>query len=113
MANATQTALEGLRKRDLIAFLERDERVREWLAGPERNDDGHPVPDGGALLGTKAAAEFLGVERNRLWRWEKSGRLTRALTTSATPLYLRAELEALRAELDEQARARAEREAAE
>lgn len=91
MANATQTALEGLKRRDLIAFLESDPRVREWLAG-----DDPDAADGGALLGTKAAAELLGVERNRLWRWEKSGRIRRVATTSATPLYLRVELEALR-----------------
>jgi len=79
MANATEDALTGLRKRDLHRFLESDPRVREWLAEQ--------------LLSTKEAAEVIGVERPRIWRWEKAHRLSRVATTGATPVYLRVDCE--------------------
>lgn len=84
MASATDalTALKGLRKRDLIRFLESDPRVREWLAEQ--------------LLSTKEAAAVLGVERPRLWRWEKAGRLVPIGRTGATPIYLRCDVEDVR-----------------
>ena len=120
MPNATQTALEGLRKRDLISFLESDPRVREWLAGPDRDlhGDGEVTPGAmiagnGALLTSKEAAGELGVERSRIWRWENAGRIARAQSTNATPLYMRADVMKLKAELDEAERAKREAEAAE
>lgn len=80
MAKALE-ALAGLRKRDLRKFLESDKRVREWL--------------GEQLLGTKQAAEVLGVERARIWRWEQRGKLTPVRDAGATKIYLRADLERL------------------
>lgn len=77
--------LKGVRKRDLLRWLQTDKRVREWIAG-------------GALVSTKQAAEVLGVERSRIWRWEKAGKLHKAYDAGATPLYWRHELEALLAD---------------
>lgn len=74
--------LKGVRKRDLRAFLDTDKRVREWLAS-------------GAVLSTKQAAEELGVERTRLWKWEQAGKVTRVYDAGATPLYMRYDLEQL------------------
>jgi hypothetical protein len=85
VANATETALAGLKRRDLIRFLETDRRVREWLAS-------------GALMSTQEVAEYVGVERPRIWRWEKAGRIERVAETGATPLFLRVDVEPLREE---------------
>lgn len=88
---------ERLPKRELIKILETDDRVREWLAGG-KDPDAESV---GALLSSNEAAEFCGVERTRIWRWERTGKLKRALTTTATPLYLRVDLLPLKAEVEE------------
>jgi hypothetical protein len=105
MATTTEK-LSNLNGAKLVEFLEGDERVRDWLAGP-RAEDGSLVADGGALLGTKAAAEFLGVERQRLWRWERAGRIKPVSKTGATPLYARADLLPIKAELDAEREAEA------
>jgi predicted DNA-binding transcriptional regulator AlpA len=102
-SNATAEKLRSLKKRDLVRFLETDPRVRAWLAG------GDPLAEAaGALISTKDAAELLGVERPRIWRWEKAGRLERVSTTRATPLFFRHEVEQLKRELDAERERRAE-----
>jgi excisionase family DNA binding protein len=91
MAKALE-ALAGLRKRDLHRFLESDKRVRAWL--------------GEQLLGTKQAAEVLGVERSRIWRWEQQGKIEAVRDAGATKLYLRSDLERLLADDPPQTRRR-------
>ncbi len=94
MVEDIANALVGTRKRDLIAWLESDPRVRDWLGN-------------GALLGTKEAAEYVGVERVRMWRWEQTGKITPVVKLSATPLFLKADLNVLKRERAAKAKAEA------
>jgi hypothetical protein len=88
-----QEALRALRKRDLEKLLESDERVRTWLGS-------------GALLSTKQAAEFMGVERTRVWRYEEAGKIRSVADLGATKVYLKPELEAFLRENPPQQRRR-------
>lgn len=81
-AATKRSPFQGIRKRDLHRALNTDERVREWLAS-------------GAVVGVKQAAELLGVERGRIWRWKKDGKITPLFDAGATELYMRADLEQL------------------
>jgi hypothetical protein len=76
------SAFQGIRKRDLIRALETDPRVREWLRD-------------GAMMGVKQAAEFCGVERSRIWRWQQQGKIVPLFDSGATEVYMRADLERL------------------
>jgi hypothetical protein len=73
-----------------------DSALRVWLGGEDPNEQG-----AGALLTQAEAGELLDVERQRLWRWEKQGRIARVATKNSGPLYLRTDVEALKREEDE------------
>lgn len=62
------------------------------------------------LVGTREAAEMLGVERTRIGRWMRAGRLPEPLARlHATPVWLRKDIEKLATDVHAQ---RAERQAA-
>jgi hypothetical protein len=83
--------LEALGQDELNGLLNTLPGVREWLSG------GDPQAIGsGAVLTTKEAGELVGVERQRLWRWEKQDKIRRVATTSHGPLFLRTDVEAQR-----------------
>jgi hypothetical protein len=74
--------------------------LRHWLAG-DHDPDSDTAKANRRLLMTSEAAELLDVERQRLHRWEKQGRIRRVLTTPSGPLYYRGHVMALKAEEDE------------
>jgi excisionase family DNA binding protein len=78
--------LSGVGKRELVKFLQEDPRVRDWLGS-------------GVLMSTSEAAELLEVERGRVWRWVNMDRIQSVAITGATPLFLRADVLALKREL--------------
>lgn len=103
MANERQTAaqqavaaLRKMRKRDLVSVLaqlmDEDPRAREWLASE--------------LLGVKGAGELLGVERTRVWRYERSGKIAPVAELDATKVFLRTQLERFKRENPPQTRRR-------
>jgi hypothetical protein len=83
--------LEALGQEELNGLLNTLPGVRNWLSG------GDPQAVGaGAVLTSKEAGELVFVERQRLWRWEKQGKIARVATTSHGPLFLRVDVEAQR-----------------
>jgi hypothetical protein len=64
--------------------------LRAWLGGED------PMVEGaGSLLTQAEAAAVLDVERQRVWRWEKQGKIARVATKNSGPLYLRSDVVAL------------------
>lgn len=106
-AEAAEAALGALTQRQLNELLDTFAGVRTWLGGQDPQD-----PGAGALLTSKEAGEILDVERQRLWRWEKGGKIARVATNGAGPLFMRVDVEELAAS-PEVAEGRRRREAAE
>lgn len=92
-------AIEGASRSVLFKALSSSERVREWLGS-------------GVLLGSKDAADILGVDRPRVWRMEEKGRIKRVGEIAASPLFLREDVERLAGELEAERAERSARAAA-
>lgn len=86
-AQEAEAALAALRQPQLNELLDSLPGVRRWLSG-----DAPQQPGAGAVLTSKEAATILDVERQRLWRWEKAGRIDRVATTNSGPLYMRVDV---------------------
>lgn len=93
--------LESLTPAQAERILSSSEVVRRLISGGDTHASG-----AGALLSSKEAAAILDVERQRLWRWEKSGRIGRGLTSNGQPMWWRADVERLREEEAERTGAR-------
>lgn len=89
-------AVEGAQRPTLYKVLGDSKRVREWLGS-------------GVLLGSKDAADIIGVDRPRMWRMEEKGRIKRVAEIAAGPLFLRSDVERLRDELGAERAARSAR----
>lgn len=76
---------------DLMAADPDATGLRRWLGGQDPSVEG----DGATMTQAEAAA-FLDVERQRVWRWERKGKIGRVATKNSGPLYLRVDVEALR-----------------
>lgn len=74
--------------------------LRRWLAGCA-DPDADDAVGVGATLTTNEAGELLDVERQRLWRWRKAGRIKPVAVNNSGPLFLRVDVERLKAEEDE------------
>lgn len=85
----------------LSETLEGDEQgVRFWMAGGH-DPASDEAQESKALLMTSEAAAICDVERQRINRWEKDGRIKRALTMPTGPLFWRVDVMRVKAEEDE------------
>lgn len=97
--------------------------VRDWLIGKreagvkqvrvtsvlERLPGGAIEHDGDVLVGTKEAAEILGVERPRIAKWRRKGILPPPLADLAGgPVWLSSQIESALPEADSRRRRRSE-----
>jgi hypothetical protein len=87
------------------ALADGDEGVRHWLAG-DHDPASEKAKDSKALLLSSEAGAILDVERQRINRWEKEGRIRRAVTTPTGPLFWRVDVLHLKAEEDERGKRR-------
>jgi hypothetical protein len=82
------------------ALADDTQGVRQWLAG-DHDPGSEKAADAKALLLSSEAAAVCDVERQRMNRWEKEGRIRRAITTPSGPLFWRVDVMRLKAEEDE------------
>lgn len=82
--------------------LEADDQegVRHWLAG-DHDPKSEVAHTNKALLLSSEAATLCNVERQRINRWEREGRIRRAITTPSGPLFWRVDVLRVKGEEDE------------
>lgn len=85
---------------DEALLTEGHEGVRQWMAGDD-DPNSEAAAAGKALLLSSEAASICDVERQRINRWEKEGRIKRAVTTPSGPLFWRKDVELIKVLEDE------------
>jgi hypothetical protein len=83
------------------ALADDSQGIRFWMAG-DHDPKSETAHEAKALLLSSEAAAICDVERQRINRWEREGRLKRAITNAGNvPLFWRVDVMRVKAEEDE------------